>query len=93
MITIDIPVWLQWAALVLAVVYAVPKALRAIVVTLVYLASLFRAEWPARSTDRDGNPSLCALSIRNARGWVVDDIIGWAFGFSSTDRNGTSADQ
>ena len=32
MITIDIPTWLQIATLVLAVVYAVPKALRAVVV-------------------------------------------------------------
>ncbi|WP_428116395.1 hypothetical protein [Candidatus Poriferisodalis sp.] len=92
MITIDIPTWLQIAALVLAVVYAVPKALRAVVVVTVYVTSLLRGQWPARTADRDGHSSLYPMQMRGALGSVIDDIIGWAFGFSSTKRtkNATS---
>jgi len=88
---IDVPTGLQVAALILAIAYAVPKALRATVVVLVYVTSLARREWPMRTSDRDGNDSLYAMPIRGAVGWVVDDIVGWAFGFSSTKRTNSSA--
>lgn len=84
MITIDIPVWLQYAALGLAIAYAVPKAIRVIVVTAVYVSSLLRGEWPMRTTDQHGRPSLHATHIRGAVGWVVDDIVAWAFGHAGT---------
>lgn len=90
MITIGIPTWLQVAALILAVVYALPKALRAVVVTLVYLTSLCRGQWPMRTADRDGHSSLFALPIRGALGGVIDDIVGWAFGFNSSKRSKNS---
>ena len=86
MTVIDVPTGLQVAALTLAAAYAVPKALRAVVVTLVYVTSLCRREWPVRTSDREGHDSLYAMPIRGALGWVIDDIIGWAFGFSSSKR-------
>lgn len=84
MITIDIPAWLQYAALVLAVAYAVPKAIRVIVVMAVFVSSLFRAQWPMRTTNQHGRPSLFATPIRGAVGWVLDDIVAWAFGHAGT---------
>lgn len=84
MITIDIPTWLQYAALALAVAYAVPKAIRVIVVTATYALCLLRREWPMRTADRDGRPSLFATPIRGAVGCVVDDIVAWAFGHAGT---------
>ncbi len=84
MITIDIPTWLQYTALALAIAYAVPKAIRVIVVTSTYLSCLFRRQWPMRTIDRDGRPSLFATPIRGAVGWVIDDIVAWAFGHAGT---------
>lgn len=84
MITIDIPEWLQYAALGLAIAYAVPKAIRVVVVTATYVRCLLRKEWPLRTADRDGRPSLYATPIRGAVGWVVDDIVAWAFGHAGT---------
>ena len=84
MITIDIPTWLQYAALGLAVAYAVPKAIRVLVVTTVYVSSLFRGEWPMRTTDQHGRPSLYATRVRGAVGWIVDDVVAWAFGHAGT---------
>lgn len=84
MITIDIPIWFQWSALVLAVAYAVPKAIRVVVITAVYVSCLLRREWPMRTTDQHGRHSLYATRIRGAVGWVVDDIVAWAFGHAGT---------
>jgi len=83
-ITIDHPTWMQCAALGLAIPYAVPKAIGVIVVTATYVSCVFRREWPMRTTDRDGRPSLFATPIRGAVGWVVDDIVAWAFGHAGT---------
>lgn len=84
MITIDIPAWLQYAALGLAIAYAVPKAIRVVVITATYVTCLIHGEWPLRTADRDGRSSLYATRIRGAIGWVVDDIVAWAFGHAGT---------
>jgi len=83
-ITIDIPTSLQYTALALALPYPAPKAILLIVVTSTYLSCLFRRQWPMRTIDRDGRPSLFATPIRGAVGWVIDDIVAWAFGHAGT---------
>lgn len=47
MITIDIPAWLQYAALGLAIAYAVPKAIRVVVITATHVTCLIHGEWAA----------------------------------------------
>lgn len=90
MITIDIPAWLQYAALGLAIAYAVPKAIRMLVVTATYVTHLVHGEWPLRTADRGGRPSLYATPTRGAVGWVVDDIVAWAFGHAGTKSTRTA---
>lgn len=80
MFTIEIPVWLQWAGLSLAVAYAVPKALRVVIVTLAYLLSAASRSWPLRTRDQYGEAKVQPWSAAGRSDHVYLDVIGWAFG-------------
>ena len=80
MITIPIPEWIQWGALALAMVYAVPKALRAAVVALVYVACLAWRYWPMRVRGESGDARLFMYSATGRSVQVLIDIVGWALG-------------
>lgn len=80
MLTIEIPEWLQWAGLALAVAYAAPKALRAVVVLLVYFFSLADRCWPLHVREGDDSVRTYPVGIRGRSTQVLEDIVGWALG-------------
>ncbi len=80
MITIPIPEWIQWGALVLAMVYAIPKALRAVIVASFYLFCLGVRAWPMRIRGESGEAKLLPRNAVGRSEQVTTDIVGWAFG-------------
>lgn len=80
MITIPVPEWIQWSALALAVVYAVPKALRAVIVVFAYLVCLGLRAWPMRIRGETGEAKLLPRNAVGRSEQVIIDILGWAFG-------------
>lgn len=80
MFTIEIPVWLQWAGLGLAVAYALPKALRALIVAFVYVSCVVLRAWPMRIRGEEGEAKLRPKAAVGKSNQVFLDVIGWAFG-------------
>lgn len=79
MFTITIPEWLQVAAVILAVAYAIPKSLRVIVVIIYYLTALLRGHWPVRTLDEDGRKSMRRAKLLDEFRTIRIDIVEWAF--------------
>ena len=79
MFTIDIPEWLQWAAVILASAYAIPKALRFAIVTLIYLLSVANLAWPMSVRGKSGETKMFPVNAKGRSNEVLMDIIGWAF--------------
>ena len=81
MITIQIPAWLQWAALGLAVAYAVPRALRAALVATFWLTKLVRGRWAIRTRIGDDDKSvLTPLPVSGNSKLIWEDLRNWALG-------------
>lgn len=78
MITIQIPEWLQWAAVGLAVAYAIPRALRAVVVAAYWLSKLILGRWPIREHPINGPTALLPVPVLGARKRIWSDLRFWA---------------
>lgn len=82
MITIQIPEWLQWAAVGLAVAYAIPRALRAVVVAIYWLSKLLLGRWPIRDRRISGQAALMPVPVIGGRRQIWSDLRFWALGTS-----------
>ena len=80
MITIQIPEWLQWAAVGLAVAYAIPRALRVVVVAIFWLSKLLVGRCPIEVDQFKAPPILAPVPLiayrkriwRSLRYWTLD---------------------
>lgn len=90
MVTIEVPLWMQWAGLLLAFSYAIPKALRVLIVLWVYASTLCRrGKWPCRVADGRGHEYFTDADLRHERDLVADELVGWAFRFNTIQMHHT----
>lgn len=79
MFTIEIPEWLQWAGVALAIAYAVPKALRAGIVAVTWLFSLLGGWWVVPEPQRDGTRHVKAGRLLRDSDKNYERVLNWAF--------------
>lgn len=78
MITIQIPEWLQWAAVGLAVAYAFPRALRTAVVAIYWSSKLLSGRWPLTMGRRGLPDALRPEPILANRRRIWTELRTWA---------------
>ncbi|WP_420626800.1 hypothetical protein [Candidatus Poriferisodalis sp.] len=86
MITIEIPAWLQWAAVGLAIAYAIPRAIRAVVVAIYWLSKLLRGRWPITESRIRGSSALLPVPVLADRKRVWEDRRFWALKTGAFER-------